>query len=375
MSANYTPDMESYKPLTPFKMQVQTNFPYIEADFDAITNYELLCRVVDYLNTVIANENSVETNVTSLYNAYVALQNYVNDYFENLDVQEEINKKLDEMAEDGSLTALIKAYVDPIYEAYENVIDGRLDSQDTNINNFKSDVNTQLNEISSQVEGAVSGKPLIANTSADMTDTSSLYVLLTDGYVYYYNGEEWTQGWLYQAANNPDVTGLNHITENLLLDTKLWANGYVGTNGNVSTSSSAPNNEKATFFVEISASTAYTFMWETVCQSTDTAWLRIGFYDEDFTFISKVDIDNTNNVYYTAGYRTGYQSFTSPATAKYIRCSFRTFNGGKAKLFKGSIPSKYSNNIINNISDKLTNNKQIKLNTFLIFSFLRHLIK
>ena len=31
--------------LTPFKMQVLQTFPFIDADFDAITNYELLCKV------------------------------------------------------------------------------------------------------------------------------------------------------------------------------------------------------------------------------------------------------------------------------------------------------------------------------------------
>jgi hypothetical protein len=95
MSANFTPEKEDLKILTPFKMQVLTNFPYIEADFDALTNYQLLCKVVEYLNNVIANENEVTEQVTSLYNAYVSLQNYVNTYFDNLDVQSAINNKLD----------------------------------------------------------------------------------------------------------------------------------------------------------------------------------------------------------------------------------------------------------------------------------------
>ena len=49
MSANFTPEKEDLKILTPFKMQVLTNFPYIEADFDALTNYQLLCKIVEYL--------------------------------------------------------------------------------------------------------------------------------------------------------------------------------------------------------------------------------------------------------------------------------------------------------------------------------------
>ena len=111
MSADFTPNKEDIKVLPPFKMQVLTNFPYIEADFDALTNYQLLCKVVEYLNMVIHNENEVTTEVENLYNAYVALQNYVNNYFDNLNVQEEINNKLDEMAESGELADIIGQYL------------------------------------------------------------------------------------------------------------------------------------------------------------------------------------------------------------------------------------------------------------------------
>ena len=77
MSANYTPEKEDLKILTPFKMQVLTNFPYIEADFDALTNYQLLCKVVEYLNNVIAETNEVTEQTLSLYNAFVSLQTFI----------------------------------------------------------------------------------------------------------------------------------------------------------------------------------------------------------------------------------------------------------------------------------------------------------
>ena len=50
---NYT-DMKN---LTPFKLCVLQNSPFIEADFDAVTNYQLLCKVVEELNKVIDNNN------------------------------------------------------------------------------------------------------------------------------------------------------------------------------------------------------------------------------------------------------------------------------------------------------------------------------
>ena len=90
--------------LTPFKLQVLQSFPFIDADFDALTNYELLCKVVEYLNITTENVNLLDDNFKELYN-------YVNTYFDNLDVQEEVNNKLDEMAESGELAEIINLYI------------------------------------------------------------------------------------------------------------------------------------------------------------------------------------------------------------------------------------------------------------------------
>lgn len=97
--------------LTPFKLAVLQNFPYIEADFDALTDYGLLCKVVEYLNNVIANQNVVQDNVTALNTAFTELKNYIDNYFTNLDVQDEINNKLDQMAESGQLQEIIDKYL------------------------------------------------------------------------------------------------------------------------------------------------------------------------------------------------------------------------------------------------------------------------
>lgn len=101
----------NYKNLCPFKWFVLQNFPFIEADFDAITNYQLYCKVVEYLNKVIEDTNKIGNQVENLTNAFIELQNYVNDYFENLDVQEEIDNKLDTMAQDGTLQNIISEFL------------------------------------------------------------------------------------------------------------------------------------------------------------------------------------------------------------------------------------------------------------------------
>lgn len=97
--------------LTPFKFFCLTNFPFIEEDFDALTSYELLCKIVEYLNNVIDTTNAIGTQTEELTNAFNELKNYVDNYFTNLDVQEEINNKLDQMAESGELQEIIGKYL------------------------------------------------------------------------------------------------------------------------------------------------------------------------------------------------------------------------------------------------------------------------
>lgn len=104
---NVTPDLEPTTQLSAFKFFALTNFPYIEQTFDTLTNYELMCKIAEELNKFIQNNNATNQNVINLYNAFVSLQKYVNDYFDDLNVQNEVNNKLDEMASDGTLTTII----------------------------------------------------------------------------------------------------------------------------------------------------------------------------------------------------------------------------------------------------------------------------
>lgn len=105
-----------------FRRFVLQNFPFIEQDFDALTDYELICKVVEYLNRVITSQNELiaevgrfETDITNdfdrLEGLFIELKSFVDNYFDNLDVQEEINNKLDDMVEQGTLQEIIADYL------------------------------------------------------------------------------------------------------------------------------------------------------------------------------------------------------------------------------------------------------------------------
>ena len=99
MNKNY-----DYKRLTPFIWFVLQNFPFIDEDFDAITNYQLFCKLGEEINKLIISMNQAGEQVEEL-------TEYVSTFFDNLDVQEEVDNKIDRMVEDGTLQEIITQYL------------------------------------------------------------------------------------------------------------------------------------------------------------------------------------------------------------------------------------------------------------------------
>lgn len=146
MGVDYTPDFKPYKNAGRFRYWCQTTIPLV---YDDSKSYlELLYSVISYLNSTIEDVAAMGENTDALLEAYNQLQTYVNDYFDNLDVQEEINNKLDALVEDGTIPALLA----PIVEAL--------------------------------------GNPVVVTDLSQMQDPEKLYILSSSGAMYYYNGSE-----------------------------------------------------------------------------------------------------------------------------------------------------------------------------------------
>ena len=95
----------------PFKFWCQHVLPAVYDE--SLSYYELLSKVVNYINNLV-------TDVSTLASAFTDLQNYVDDYFTSTDFQQLVNDKLDEMSTNGTLTSIIstwlsdfKGYVSP----------------------------------------------------------------------------------------------------------------------------------------------------------------------------------------------------------------------------------------------------------------------
>ena len=80
---------------------------------ESMSYYECICSFYKYLTDEImpALNNNAEA-VAELQNLYIALKDYVDNYFDNLDLQTEVDNKLDEMYENGQLQSLIEQFID-----------------------------------------------------------------------------------------------------------------------------------------------------------------------------------------------------------------------------------------------------------------------
>ena len=109
-----------------------TNYIYkaIPLAFDeSMSYYETLCGILSLLKT---QEEVINNNADLL----AELELYVKNYFENLDVQTEINNKLDEMAENGQLADIISQYLKVASVLAYNTVDDMKKSTNLSENSF-----------------------------------------------------------------------------------------------------------------------------------------------------------------------------------------------------------------------------------------------
>lgn len=140
---------KDFKAISPFKGWVIENFPYIEADFDAITNYQLYCKIVEYLNKVIYNEKLLEESDNELVDAYNELEEYVMKYVTDVsDLKEAIeliNTRLDDLVlqveTNTSNISLLDEKIDSEITNLDSTLRGLIDS---NFDILKDYVDSQV---------------------------------------------------------------------------------------------------------------------------------------------------------------------------------------------------------------------------------------
>lgn len=205
----------NFNKLTPFKWFILENFPFIEADFDALTEWQLFCKLGKEMNKIINSENTLGTQMENVTNAFIDLQNYINNYFDNLDVQEEINTKLNEMVEDGTLAEIINQEI-------FSEINQKILNNETNINEIKNfnDANVEVIPIytgSNTASGTVvklQNKLILVDFGLEANSTNIINFLVTNGYTKF----DYAIITHFDTDHIGNVNGLKNIVNSNLLD-------------------------------------------------------------------------------------------------------------------------------------------------------------
>lgn len=110
------PDNPNIKVISAKETGLFTNYIFkaIPLAFDeSMSYYETLCGLLSYLqNVIIPTVNNNAEAVAELQNLYIQLHDYVENYLNDLNLQDEVNNKLDQMVKDGTFERILSKYID-----------------------------------------------------------------------------------------------------------------------------------------------------------------------------------------------------------------------------------------------------------------------
>ena len=161
--------------LRPFSKFIMSIGELPTSYLDSLSYAEQVTWFCDYLqNQVIPALNNNAQALQEVQNLMTELQTYVNDYFDNLDVQEEIDNKIDEMVESGQFEQIIFSNLTYVtYEMFGAKLDGETDDTEAVINchNYANQYKLKVvqNRGTLYIPSATKDNCPIINTSCDFT--------------------------------------------------------------------------------------------------------------------------------------------------------------------------------------------------------------
>lgn len=154
--------MNNVEKISPFKNFCVTIGNLPTSYLESMSYYEMLCWFCKYL------ENTINPAINNNAEALEELQSYVANYFDNLDVTEEINAKLDEMVTDGTMAEIIN-----------------------------EEIFTDLSNRVTNVENDIKLNNVHTITLAEITDTGNIIDTFYNGSVAWNNSSTWYKCFFY----------------------------------------------------------------------------------------------------------------------------------------------------------------------------------
>ena len=153
---------------------------------ESLSYYETLCALRNYIGEMVEAVNNNADAVTELQNKFTELQNYVDNYFKNLDVQQEINTKLDEMATDGTLDRIINEQIfgeinDKIDNNY-NDLNGKISTNTESIQTNASNIETNKQSIQTNASNIEKNTEAINQINEKLKVTNKYIAVIGDSW-------------------------------------------------------------------------------------------------------------------------------------------------------------------------------------------------
>ena len=183
-------------------------------------------------NKLVAQWKAMQKNFDSLQDAFNDLKNYVQDYFKNLDVQEEINNKIDSLVADGYFDTFLNDYFKNLKKRVFILIG---DSYGENPYEYKGGWTTPFKNFSGLTEGVDCFTNCVGGTGFVKTgNTGKTFLdLLKDIKIGTVNPEDVTDILVCGGCNDVD-TSYNDLNTAILAFRNYCKQHFVNANINIS---------------------------------------------------------------------------------------------------------------------------------------------
>ena len=142
--------MSEYKKIPLLNICSLNNFPFIEADFDAVTYYQLLCKIVDSVNSTIELTNNLLDEYEEMEDEYNELIALVNQLQTRLDtIQEELTEYID--LKNAENKAELEAEIDSLATELRSEVAGAIQLVNTTLQEFRTEVTELEDYVNDQI--------------------------------------------------------------------------------------------------------------------------------------------------------------------------------------------------------------------------------
>lgn len=142
--------MSNYQKIPLLNICSLNNFPFIEADFDAVTYYQLLCKIVDSVNSTIELTNNLLDEYEEMEEEYTRLIALVNELQTRLDtIQEELTEYID--LKTAETKAELEAEIDDLASDLRTEVSEAIQLVNTTLEEFRTEVTELEDYVNDQI--------------------------------------------------------------------------------------------------------------------------------------------------------------------------------------------------------------------------------